>query len=444
MRRGKILRLIGVLVLTGLALWVVVTSFHIGSFRRENWRLGLDLQGGTHLVYEANLEGVEDPEVAMELARDIIERRVNAYGVSEPVIQIQGSNRISVQLPGVKDIGEAIELIGRTAKLDFRELAYEYDEETGELVEKWIPATGLLVVDGDPIQLTGEHFKSNSRAGYSQQTMAPEPVVFFWLKEGDGPALFEQITRRLLYKPLGIFLDNELISAPTVQVPLSDSGVITGLSIERARVLAIQLNQGALPLPLSVVRQQDVDATLGADSLKKSLLAGGIGLGLVLLFMMLYYRLPGFLASCALIIYALLVLAIFKLIPVTLTLAGIAAFILSIGIAVDANILIFERMKEELRDGRTLGAAIEAGFNRAWTSIRDSNISTILTCVILYWFGHTLGATMVMGFALTLLIGVLVSMFTAIVITRTLLRFLIGTRLARKLSLFMVGQQGDS
>ncbi|MFC1999036.1 SecD/SecF family protein translocase subunit, partial [Chloroflexota bacterium] len=217
---------------------------------------------------------------------------------------------------------------------------------------------------------------------------------------------------------------------------LIDGGSITGLNLEEARLLAIQLNQGKLPLPLAIVQQTDVSATLGADSLNRSLIAGGIGLLLVLIFMVSYYRLPGLLAIGALIIYVLIVLSIFKLFPVTLSLAGIAAFVLSIGMAVDANVLIFERMREEIRFGRTVGAAIEAGFDRAWSSIRDSNISTILTCIVLYFFGRALGATVVMGFAITLLIGVLVSMFTAIVITKTLLRMFIGTRIAKKTSLF--------
>jgi preprotein translocase subunit SecD len=207
-------------------------------------------------------------------------------------------------------------------------------------------------------------------------------------------------------------------------------------------VLAIQLNQGALPLPLEITREAQVDETLGADSLQKSLIAGIVGLILVLAFMIAYYRLPGLIASVALIIYVLIVLSIFKLVPITLTLAGIAAFVLSIGMAVDANVLIFERMREEIRYGRTVGAAIEAGFDRAWSSIRDSNISTIITCIVLFFFGRALGANVVTGFAITLLIGVLTSMFTAIVITRVLLKLFIGTTIARKISLFYSGSRG--
>jgi len=213
------------------------------------------------------------------------------------------------------------------------------------------------------------------------------------------------------------------------------------LSRDDALILAIQLNQGALPIPLEYQYNYFVSGTLGADSLNKSLLAGGIGLVLVLLFMIIYYRLPGLLASVSLIIYVLIVLSIFKLVPITLTLGGIAALVLSIGMAVDANVLIFERLREEIRFGRTVGAAIEAGFDRAWTSIRDSNISTIITCIILYWFGNTLGTTIVMGFALSLLIGVVVSMFTAILITKSLLRLFIGTRVAKKTGLFFGGSK---
>jgi preprotein translocase subunit SecD len=513
MRRDKLIKLTLICILVGLSVWVVATAFRIGSFERRDWRLGLDLQGGTHLVYQADTTDVADPEGTVALVKDIIEKRVNAYGVSEPIIQIQGNNRISVQLPGVKDIEEALKLIGATAKLDFRKMAeteedgkaalttdvslgdtilavdnvstftvgdsvgletrvftlqgndvliaddsvieaidtndntialktaLEFDWDAGQTVQKWIPATGTIGED-PPIQLTGAHFKPDAAPFFPQQG-STDIVVAFNLKD-DGIELFRQITGALkpLNKRLGIFMDDEIISAPQVQAELTTGGHITGLNINEARLLAIQLNQGALPLTLTIKSQQDVSATLGADSLKKSLWAGGIGLMLVLVFMIAYYRLPGLLASLALVIYALIVLSIFKLVPVTLTLAGIAAFVLSIGMAVDANVLIFERMREEIRFGRTVGAAIESGFDRAWSSIRDSNISTIITCIVLFFFGRALGATVVMGFAVTLLIGVLMSMFTAIVITKTFLRAFVGTRIAKKISLFYSGSRG--
>lgn len=417
---------LGIIMLLALfSLWVVLPytfSLSLGgwSFRREGMTLGLDLQGGTNLILEADLSKV-DPQAranAMEGVRRIIDRRINAYGITEPIIQLQGTNRVSIELPGVKDIQEAKRLIGQTAQLDFRE---QVTKEDG--TQDWIIAKAIGS-DGNKKELTGRYFKPNAAVVQDPQTGLPEVSFEF---DDEGARLFEQITTHLLEKPLGIFLDNELVSAPRVKAVLSSRGVITGLSLSEARTLAIQLNSGALPVPLTVIKEQDVDATLGSDSIRKSIIAGIIGSAVVLLFMLLYYRLPGLLADVALLIYALLILTIFKLVPVTLTLAGIAGFILSIGMAVDANILIFERTREELRGGRTLGAAIEAGFARAWTSIRDSNVSTFITCLILFWFGSNFGASLVTGFAITLFIGVAVSMFTAIVVTRTFLRLLIGT-----------------
>lgn len=396
------------------------------SFVRRGMTLGLDLRGGVNLILEADVSqrppGERDE--AMRGVQEIIERRINAFGVSEPVIQGMANNRLSIQLPGVRDVEEAKALVGRTAKLDFREQELGENglpktNESGQII--WKPALGII--DGEPRALTGGYFKPNAAVVFNPTSNQPEVSFEF---DSDGAKMFEQITSRLIGRPLGILLDDELISAPRVQAVIRDRGVITGLTLQEAQTLTIQLNAGALPVPISIVKEQNVDATLGADSIRKSIIAGEIGLGMVLLFMLLYYRLPGLLAGGALLIYTLLVLAIFKLVPVTLTLAGIAAFILSIGMAVDANILIFERMKEELRQGRTLGSAIEAGFERAWPSIRDSNISTFITCAILFWFGRQFGASLVMGFALTLAVGVAVSMFSAITITRTFLRLLVG------------------
>ncbi|MFH1486864.1 MAG: protein translocase subunit SecD [Chloroflexota bacterium] len=415
--------------------WIVADIGDL-HFVRQGMRLGLDLQGGTHLVHEADLSKVDTAEKdnAMKGLTNIIERRINAYGVAEPVVQRQGTNRISIQLPGVRDIQEAIRLIGQTAQLDFREP--ELDDKGNVVYEegkiKW-KGVAKGTIDGPEKELTGAYFKPNATVVLDPQTSKPEIAFEF---DEQGAKLFEQITGRLVGKPLGIFLDDQLLSAPTVQSVIRERGRITGLTLEEARTLAIQLNAGALPVPIHIVQQEDVDAMLGADSIRKSILAGEIGLLMVMLFMVLYYRVPGVLASIALVVYALIVLAIFKLLPVTLTLGGIAAFILSVGMAVDANVLIFERLKEEVWAGKTLGAAIEAGFDRAWSSIRDSNISTFITCVILYWFGSNFGASLVMGFALTLFIGVAVSMFSAIFITRTFLRSLIGSPLAKNMSLF--------
>jgi preprotein translocase subunit SecD len=442
-----------IILLTALSLTaVLVKEYHIpgiGDRGQGNntmgMSLGLDLSGGTHLVYEADLSqiGNESAEEAMQGVIDIISMRVDAYGVTEPLIQKQGANRISIQLPGIRDMETAVELVGQTAQLDFRELVYDSEgnpvlDENGYYV--WKPATGIDS-EGNEVHLTGKYLKRNNYVVLDQTTN--KPMVSFEF-DSEGAALFEQVTSRLFVatdsaqnKPLGIFLDDQLISSPTVNAVLSDSGIITGLSLDEARNLAILLNAGALPVPLKgpIVRE-DIDPTLGADSLRKSLIAGMVGIILIILFMVLYYRVPGVLASVALIIYGTLVLAAFKLIPVTLTLSGIAAFILSIGMAVDANVLIFERMKEELRAGRPLSGAIEAGFSRAWSAIRDSNLTTLIVCVILYWMGNMLAEPRVMGFALTLGIGVLLSMFTAIVATRTFLRLLVGTGIANNLWLF--------
>jgi len=422
--RGNIYLLILIVVLFAFSLWAVVPldSIRLG---KQGLSLGLDLKGGSHLVYKADLEK-RDPsqseEDAMQGVLDKIERRVNAYGVTEPIIQQLGNDLILVQLPGVEDVEEAVKLIRQTAELDFRELKEVPEgEELGPEEDPWIEAVAEGS-DGQVRALTGKYLKPNAIPNINQQTSEPE-VLFEWDEE--GAILFKQITERNLNKPLAIFLDNVLITAPTVQSVIEQRGVITGLTLDEARLLAIQLNSGSLDVPLEIIHEQDVDATLGADSIQKSLIAGAIGLCLVVLFMILYYRVSGLVASIALIIYGVILLAIFKLVPITLTLPGVAALILSIGMAVDANVLIFERMKEEIRAGRTIGAAVEAGFNRAWPAIRDSNVTTFIACIILYWFGGTLGAFIVRGFALTLFIGVALSMFSAIVMTRTFLRFMI-------------------
>jgi preprotein translocase subunit SecD len=400
-------------------------GIHLGSFVRQGAKLGLDLQGGTQLTLQADMTNVPDDQkaTAMQGVINVIQRRVNAYGVAEAEIQTLGSDRVIVQLPGVKDIEEAKKLIGQTAKLEFKE-----QDASGQFV----PATGQL--NGQTVALTGAYLVP----GHQQVTFASRaglPDVAFEFNS-DGAQLFQEITSRLVGKPLGIYLDGEQISAPTVQAVLSSSGVITGLSLEQARLLALQLNAGALPVPVSIQGETTVDATLGADSVHKSIVAGELALLVVVVFMLLYYRLPGLAASGALIIYALITLSVFKLIPVTLTLAGIAGFILSLGMAVDANILIFERMKEELRSGKTIAAAIRSGEDRAWPSIRDSNTSTLITCAVLYFFGQQFGATIIMGFALVLAIGVVASLFSAIVVTRAFLELLLSQGWAHSPGLF--------
>src|SRR5919202_664097 len=435
-------RLILIVILTVLALVVVWPQvpgnyipggdalpgnpgIHLGNFQRQGAKLGLDLQGGTQLTLQADMSQIPpgQRDTAMKGVVNVISRRVNAYGVAEPEIQTRGTDRVIVQLPGVRDIEEAKKLIGQTARLEFKE-----QDASGQ----WIPATGQL--NGQTVPLTGAYLvPGRQQVTFTSRAGLPDVAFEF---NGDGAQLFQQITSRLVGKPLGIFLDEQLISAPTVQAVLSSNGIITGLSLEQARLLALQLNAGALPVPVSIEEERTVDATLGADSVHKSILAGELALLVVIAFMLLYYRLPGLAASFALIIYALITLALFKLIPVTLTLAGIAGFILSLGMAVDANILIFERMKEELRSGKTIGAAVRAGEDRAWPSIRDSNTSTLITCAVLYFFGQQFGATIIMGFALVLAIGVLVSLFSAIVVTRMFLELLLNSRWAHNPKLF--------
>ena len=422
MKKGNLFTLILVIILVVLAIWVVV-PLDSTRFGRQGLSLGLDLKGGSYIVYQADLSQ-KDPsqsdDDAMAGVIGKIERRVNAYGVTEAVIQRQGVDRILVQLPGITDVDEAKKTIGEVAELDFREYIGSADTPSSEYTnpENWKVATATGK-NGQEKELTGKYLKPNAKVVIDQQTNAPE--VAFELTD-EGSVLFEEITRRNLNKPLGIFLDNQYISSPTVEAVIKNNGVITGLSLEEAKNLAIQLNSGSLDVPLKIIQEQDVDATLGSDSIRKSLIAGAIGAAMIILFMILYYRFSGFIACLALLIYGILLIAIFKLVPITLTLPGAAAFIVSLGMAVDANVLIFERMKEELRAGRTLGASVENGFSRAWPAIRDSNITTFIACIILAWFGNTLGAFMVEGFAITLFVGVALSMFSAITISRLFLR----------------------
>jgi preprotein translocase subunit SecD len=410
-------------------------------FGREEISLGLDLKGGLHMVYKADMSGVEAGQEAsvIEGVVAVIQNRINPLGVTEPVIEKMGTDQIVVELPGASITDVEKERIGRTALLEFGELvtgdeAFKWEDELG----KWKPATAEI--DGVEKELTSAYFKSNTYV--TTDNLGNVLLVFEWNEEGSK--LSEAITTRLIDEPLGIFEGDEPLLgddgrpiAPTVQAIITTSGQIEGLSLKEATALSKQLNAGRLPVPLELVYEQDVSPVAGADFVSLSLKAGLIGIILVMLFMIAYYRLSGVLASLALIFYGSLVMALFKLIPVTLTLAGIGGFVVSIGMAVDANVLIFERLKEELRGGRTLGAAIEAGFNRAWTAIRDSNITTFIVCIILYIVGSNIAAgAPIKGFALTLFIGVAVSMFTAIIVTRTFLRLFVGSSLGSKTWLF--------
>ena len=406
--------------------------------------LGLDLKGGSHLVYQANLEGQEDRDGAMEGVMDIIQKRVNSMGVSEVNLQKLGDDRIIVQFPGITDINQAKDLIGQTAQLTFQE-----EGTTADGTQGWVDAKATGGDGTENVPLTGQYLKPTSRAAINQTTN--EVVVEFeW--NGEGATLFEQITGRNLGKPLAILLDGNIISSPTVQAKISDSGVITGLTLEEARTLAIQLNSGALPVPLGhwnadhsefingePMSERTVSPTLGEEFVKRGSLALLVGMGIVMLFMIAYYRFPGVLASLALLVYVAVNLGIFKLVPVTLTLAGIGGFVLSIGMAVDANVLIFERTREELRAGKTLKAAIEAGFDRAWVAILHGNGTTLVSCLVLYIFGAKVVASdQVQGFAVTLAIGITTSMFSAIVVTRTFLRYFAGERMSKRRTWFAV------
>ncbi len=432
-----------VLVIFALAL-AVVFPIEKGILFGKNIQFGLDLQGGVHIVYRADLSGLEPDQYAdaLEGAKAVLENRVNPLGVTEPVIQIQGEDRIVIDLPGVDISDQEKERLARVDLLEFGELVTgnetaKWENELG----KWKPATAII--DGEEKALTSRYFKTNTFI--AQDNFGRIELHFEWDEE--GTRISEQVTGRLSATKarMGIFDGDEALRgesgnpvAPTVQSTITDRGVIQGLSIQDAQRLSSQLNFGRLPLPLEIIFDQTISPILGADFVGMSVKAGIIGLLLVILFMSLYYRISGLLAGVALVFYGILVLAIFKIWPgFTLTLAGLGGFILSIGMAVDANVLIFERMKEELRAGRTLGAAIEAGFSRAWTAIRDGNITTLIVCLILFWLGSSIvSSAAVQGFALTLAIGVIASMLTAIIVTRTLLRLFVGTSLAHRIRLF--------
>lgn len=522
------LSLVGILIITilaGVVDYPKGPDLHIGSVEKEiKVHLGLDLQGGTSLLYSADVSKIEDADrqTALDSVRDVIEQRINAFGVSEPVIQTIRSGddwRILVELPGITDINEAVQRIGETPVLEFKtegqpvaytdeqvaviraqndstkskaqglldqlkaggdfdtlakensqdpgskdaggdlgevtkgETVAEFDDvvfnkaEVGtiypELVETsfgWhiirvdertdtsakvhhillqklsetAPTTGTNYVSTG---LTGEQL-SRADVVFDQNTGLPTVSLTF---NAEGNEMFAKITRENVDKTIAIYLDGSIISAPVVQQEItSGQAIISGtFTLDEAKELAQRLNAGALPVPISLVSQQNIGPTLGQASIERSLFAGVLGLIMLSIFMVVYYRLPGALAVVALMIYSLIVLAVFKLWPVTLTLAGIAGFILSIGMAVDANVLIFERLKEELRSGKPIRQSIDEGFARAWFSIRDSNSSSLITCLILYWFGSSL----IRGFAITLAIGIAVSMFSAITITRNFLSF---------------------
>jgi len=406
------------LVVFGLLGWYFLLAQR-GAGARYPFRFGLDLVGGTELIYRADTSGVADRAGAMESLKEVIERRINVFGVSEPLIQTEqagfasglSDDRLIVELPGVSDIEEAKRLIGKTPVLEF--LLIKPDAQT--ILDE---NQGSELNPEDIFERTGlsGQFLSRARLEFNPTTQAPSIGLEF---NAEGKDLFARITRDHKGEKLAIVLDGEMLSAPVIQDEIRDGNAqITGVfTTDEAKQLVRDLNYGALPVPITLSSSQTIGASLGDASLSAGVRAGLMGFLALSLFLILWYRLPGLVSVVALSSYIVLSLAVFKLIPVTFTAAGIAGFILSIGMAVDANVLIFERAKEELKKGKSIHDALHEGFHRAWLSIRDSNVSSIITAVVLFW----LGTSAVKGFALTLGVGVVVSMFTAITVSRTFL-----------------------
>ncbi len=420
-----------IIILVAAALWIDLSdTIQIGSFTRDvSTRLGLDLRGGLQVLLEADVPA--DTPVSAEdisVARAIIERRVNALGVSETILQTAGDRRIVAEFPGIDNPEEVIATLRETGLLEFVDTGAESIPPSTEIQTDF----GLTEEEIAKLEDQGVTVYHTVMTGVALDTVKVQPDqlgnpnIAFTLKS-DYAKIFGDYTASHVGQYLTIVLDGKVISSPVINSAIPDGqGVIQGsFTSDEANALAVQLRYGSLPIPLKVVESRTVGPTLGEESIHKSVLAGIIGMIIIMLFMAIYYRLPGVVADIALAVYALLSLMLFKLIPVVLTLPGIAGFILSIGMAVDANVLIFERLKEELRAGKSLRMSIDLGWSRAWPSIRDANISTLITTVILFWFGNTFGASLVKGFALTLALGVLASLFTAVVVTRTLLHLVL-------------------
>ena len=399
-------------------------NFRLGKsvFNRDlNFKKGLDLSGGMQVTLLADMEQIGQPSrtTALESARSVISRRVDLYGVSEATVKtsVAGNDyRLIVELPGIDKPQEALDLIGQTASLTFAAPVYQADPAS--------PGAQPQLVNFVPSDLTGKDLQS---ATVTFETQNRQPAVSLKFKDS-GKDKFAKLTKEFLGKPLAILLDNSLLSAPTVQSEIvTGDAIISGsFTLDEAKFLATQLNAGALPVPVKILSQKVISATLGENSIRQSVLAGAIGLSIVAAFMILYYGWLGVIAVIGLLVYGLITATLYRLIPVTLTLPGVAGFLLSIGMAVDSNILVFERYREEIRAGRSWPVSLELGFGRAWNSIKDANLATIITGLILFnpldWsFLNASGA--VRGFALTLLLGIFISLFTGIVVTRTLLRF---------------------
>ncbi len=427
-------------------------STTLPSKTKKNWlanypfKLGLDLNGGSHLVYQAEISSTTtDVDGAMQSLRDVIEKRINAFGVSEPIVQTETAkiaggesiHKLIVEIPGVTDPKEAIALIGQTPTLEFRiekKIPEKIDEKLlSSTTLSTTTLAGMIDARYEKPELTGRYL-SKATIQFDQSSGKPQIGLEF---NKEGADIFAKLTGENIGKIIGIFLDGTPISLPVVNDAIKDGkAVITGtFGIEEARSLARNLNYGALPVKVELVGTQSIGASLGSNALNAAMLAGIWGFIIISIFLILWYRLPGVVAVVSLAIYTVIMLAVFKLLPVVLTSAGLAGLIISIGMAVDGNILIFERMKEELNKGLSLNEGIREGFSRAWLSIRDSNLSSIITALILYTLATS---ALVKGFALVFLIGVLVSMFTAITVSRTLL-LAIGVKSYTGITKFLFG-----
>ena len=431
-------------VLVGFFVYAGGTNLHHPKwFDKYPFKLGLDLSGGTHLVYRADVSRIPAGDIADSMAsvRDVIERRINTLGVSEPSITTEDASfatnneqRLVVDLPNVTDVQQAVALIGQTPLLEFKT---ENPNAATEPQKVTVGKDGKIQLNPDAnkyidTELTGRYLQ---KATLTFDQTTNEPVVSLQFNDA-GAKLFEDITRANVGKTVAIFLDGAPISTPVVREAITggQAQISGNFKLADARTLVGRLNSGALPVPIELISTETIGPTLGAVAVKAGLLAGMLGFLIIGMFLIAWYRLPGVIAVLGLSMYVAISLALFKLIPVTLTAAGLAGFVISIGIAVDANVLIFERIKEELRAGRTVAAAIDVGFKRAWTSIRDSNISSLITAVILFWFGTSL----IKGFALTFGLGVIISMISAISITRLFIRSL-GLQHSTKLTNFLFG-----